>query len=76
MSDDDQSGNNKGEITAAEMEERLEARLMERVMKKVNEQLASQQPATSQEKGQSVFGAVAWECGQTGNAELMGAAEY
>lgn len=39
MSDDDQTGNNKDDVTVAEMEERLEACLMERVMKKVNEHL-------------------------------------
>ena len=46
---------NMDDVSAAEMEERLEARLMERVMKKVSEQLASQQPGSSQEakkKGQ------------------------
>ena len=46
------SEENQGEGTAAEMEERLESRLMERIMRKVEEQLASQQPATSQKKGQ------------------------
>lgn len=47
------------------MEERLESRLMERVMKKVSEQLASQQPATSQKKGQwSVQEQGAWKVAQ------------
>ena len=58
MSDDDQTNNNTGKITAAEMKE-AGSPPMEQVMKKVNEQLASQQPATSQEKCQSVFRIVA-----------------
>ena len=39
MSEDEQSGGEKGDPTMAEMEERLEARLLERVMQKVHEHL-------------------------------------
>ena len=57
MSNDEQTGGGKGDLTAVETEERLEARLLERIMQKVQEQLPpSEHPVLSTElpkKGQS-----------------------